>query len=143
MHAAPKCIYTFPKDCGILSLAFTRKPLGHRTSQFFENNQSAEDRNYLKPQVVKQMLDHWHQNKQTKRAGSFTVKVPQLHLPWVRRVVVCRRLKYSLLYIPGKLIPLTSTQNSIILFLYLFPLDFKTIDPLYPGVDLVSKQNNN
>lgn len=89
------------------------------------------------------MLDHWHQNKKTRQAGSFYSKVPQLlrelHLPWGQRVVVCRRLKYSLLYIPGKLIPLTSTQNSIILFLYLFPLDFKTIDPLSPEVDLVLK----
>lgn len=119
----PNASTVFP-DCGTLSLTSTRKPLGHKTSQFFENNQSAEDRNYLKPQVVKQTLDHWHQNKQTKQAGSFYCKVPQLlrelHLPWGRRVVVCR-LKYSLLYIPGKLIPLTSTQNSIVLFFIPFP----------------------
>lgn len=53
----------------MLSLASIRKPLGHKTSQFLYNNQSAKGRNYLKIQLAKKkkkMLAYWHQNNRLR-----------------------------------------------------------------------------
>lgn len=122
---APSFSYTLPKDYGMLSLASIRKPLGHKTSQFLYNNQSARGRNYLKTQLIKktnkQMLAHWHQNNRLREQevsslGAVVNQEAALTLGKEEWQAVCCQLKSSL-HIPEKLTPLTLIQNSIIFFL--------------------------